>query len=274
MAFLFLCSFPARAQVYSYIDETGVRVFTNIPPSAPVRELHVSGSAPAAPTVDTKPVSSPAVTAKATSGTTGPAQKAKNTASKTNGSAPAATSAAHADYDTIIAKHASEYRMDPALIHSMIATESGFNQNAVSPKGAQGLMQLMPYTAYRLGVSDPFDPEQNIVGGIKYMRYLLDTFADSPDSLKLSLSLAAYNAGENLVLRLGRIPEIRETHDYVRSIIQQYGKSEMAVPVLPQPVTPAIFNFIDERGVRNVTNIPPIPKGSFNQDGSAGSTIR
>ncbi len=77
--------------------------------------------------------------------------------------------------------------MDPALIRSMIATESGFNQNAVSPKGAQGLMQLMPYTAYRLGVSDPFDPEENILGGIKYMRYLLDTFAESPDSLKLKL---------------------------------------------------------------------------------------
>jgi len=271
--FFVLRSLPANGQVYSYVDANGVRVFTNIPPSTPVQDLHVSGSAPADPATDTKPISGPAVIPKAVSGAAPAAsQKAKSSAPKNAGMSSAATSPARTDFDSIIEKHASEYRLDPALIRSMIATESGFNQNAVSPKGAQGLMQLMPYTAYRLGVRDPFDPEQNIVGGIKYMRYLLDTFADSPDSLKLSL--AAYNAGENLVQRLGRIPEIRETHDYVRNIIQQYGKNQMAVPASPPPVIPALFDFIDERGVRNFTNIPPISKGSHNQNGSSNATIR
>jgi soluble lytic murein transglycosylase-like protein len=273
VAFFVLCSFSANGQVYSYIDENGVRVFTNIPPSSPVRDLHTSGSAPAVSAVDSRPSSGQPVRPKAASGGATATQKAKTGASKTSGALPAGTSPARADYDAIIEKHASEYRMDPALIRSMIATESGFNQNAVSPKGAQGLMQLMPYTAYRLGVSDPFDPEENILGGIKYMRYLLDTFAESPDSLKLSL--AAYNAGENLVQRLGRIPEIRETHDYVRNIIQQYGKSQMAAPSSPAPVIPALFDFIDESGVRNVTNIPPIPRsGGYNPDGGTNSPIR
>jgi soluble lytic murein transglycosylase-like protein len=273
MAFFVLCSFSANGQVYSYVDENGVRVFTNIPPSSPVRDLHVTGSAPAVPAVDSRPNSGPPVSLKAAPGAAAASQKAKSGGFKTNGTLPTGTSAVRADYDAIIEKHASEYRINPALIRSMIATESGFNQNAVSPKGAQGLMQLMPYTAYRLGVRDPFDPEQNILGGIKYMRYLLDMFADSADGLKLSL--AAYNAGENLVQRLGRIPEIRETHDYVRNIIQQYDKSQTAVASPPAPVIPALFDFIDERGVRNVTNIPPVPRsGSYNPDGGTSSPIR
>jgi soluble lytic murein transglycosylase-like protein len=273
VAFFVVCGFSAYGQVYSYIDDDGVRVFTNIPPSNPVRELHISGSAPAVPATDSRLTSGQTVSPKATPRAAAASQKAKSAGSKTTDTLPTGTSAERADYDSIIEKHSSEYRMDPALIRSMIAAESGFNQNAVSPKGAQGLMQLMPYTAYRLGVRDPFDPEQNILGGIKYMRYLLDTFADSPDSLKLSL--AAYNAGENLVQRLGRIPEIRETHDYVRNIIQQYGKGQMAIPSVPTPMIPVLFDFIDECGVRNVTNIPPIPRsGSHNPDGGMSSTIR
>ena len=273
IAFFVVCGFSAYGQVYSYIDENGVRVFTNIPPLNPVRELRISGSAPAVTAADSRLTSGQTVSPKATPRAGAASQKAKSAGSRTSDTLPTGTSAERADYDAIIEKHASEYRMDPALIRFMIAAESGFNQNAVSPKGAQGLMQLMPYTASRLGVSDPFDPEQNILGGIKYMRYLLDTFADSPDSLKLSL--AAYNAGENLVQRLGRIPEIRETHDYVRNIMQQYDKGQMSIPSVSTPMIPRLFDFIDECGVRNFTNIPPIPRSvSHNPDGSMSSTIR
>ena len=104
----------------------------------------------------------------------------------------------------------------------MIETESDFDSRAVSPKGARGLMQLMPATALRVGVQNSFDPEQNIRGGMQHMRGLLDRFNND-----LQLSLAAYNAGENLVQRIGRIPHIRETHNYVRKITKKYGKTRM-----------------------------------------------
>jgi soluble lytic murein transglycosylase-like protein len=171
-----------------------------------------------------------------------------------SGSVPAQAKKDPADYDAIIEKYASQFGMDPDLIRYMIATESAFNERAVSPKGAQGLMQLMPETASRLGVRDPFDPDENIWGGTKYMRFLYDTFSSSPDALKLSL--AAYNAGENVVLQLGRVPPIRETKDYVQSIINRYGQTTMKVSdLVPER---QLFKFIDQNGVLNLTNLPPV----------------
>lgn len=263
-AALCICGMPARAQVYSYLDDNGVRIITNVPPTGPVHDMRVSG----VPRV---------VPADSTAASKGPAGGDKGLDSanplgvvkESSGKRPTASQVLppgrsnQVDYETIVQKYAAEYRLDPDLIWSMISTESGFNQRAVSPKGAQGLMQLMPQTAMSLGVRDPFDPEQNIWGGTKYMSYLLDSFAEDRDSLLLSL--AAYNAGENLVRRMGRIPDIRETNEYVRSVIQHYGKSKMAPPppVLPSvPQMPQLFDFIDEHGVRNLTNIPPVPKPS------------
>jgi soluble lytic murein transglycosylase-like protein len=138
------------------------------------------------------------------------------------------------------------------LIQSIIATESGFNPNAVSSKGARGLMQLMPETANRLGVKDSFDPEQNIHAGIRHLRSLMDTFNNN-----LDLSLAAYNAGENLVLRLGRIPSYKETIDYVQSVISRYRErlANTLDPIdSPNSLT---FRYFDDAGVLHVTNIPP-----------------
>ena len=108
--------------------------------------------------------------------------------------------------------------LEPRLLLAVISAESGFRARAVSPKGAQGLMQLMPATARRLGVSDPFDPEQNVRGGARYLVELLRMFNDD-----LRLALAAYNAGENAVLRAGRaIPPYPETQQYVARVMERY----------------------------------------------------
>lgn len=154
-----------------------------------------------------------------------------------------------ASFDAIIEKYADDYQLDASLIRSIIATESNFNHKAVSPKGARGLMQLMPATAQRLGVRNSFDPEDNIRGGVKYFRSLMDSFNND-----LDLSLAAYNAGENLVRRLGRIPDYRETKDYVASVKRKYGRNEVA-QLPPQDTPPPLLRYVDEEGVLHLTNI-------------------
>lgn len=116
-----------------------------------------------------------------------------------------------------IEKEATEQGMEPALIKAVIRVESDFNTFAVSSAGALGLMQLMPATAADLRLSDPFDPEENIRGGIRYLRYLLGTFNND-----LVLSLAAYHAGLGNVLKHGRIPPIEETQIYVERVLRFY----------------------------------------------------
>lgn len=120
--------------------------------------------------------------------------------------------------DALIAAAAAKYGLDQRLIFAVMRQESGFNPRAISPKGASGLMQLMPATARRFGVQNIFDPSQNIEAGARYLRFLLDTFNGD-----LELALAGYNAGENTVARYGnRIPPYRETVDYVRRIVAHY----------------------------------------------------
>lgn len=121
-------------------------------------------------------------------------------------------------YDDIINRTANKFGLDSALIKAIIKAESNFNHNAVSPVGAQGLMQLMPKTAYALSVDDSFHPEKNIEGGARYLRYLLKTYRGD-----LSLALAAYNAGEKAVAKYHyNIPPYRETQNYVRRVLSFY----------------------------------------------------
>lgn len=113
---------------------------------------------------------------------------------------------------------APQYRLDPNLVLAVIETESGFNSKARSPKNAQGLMQLIPATAARFGVEDTWDPEQNLHGGMAYLRWLLDHFNGD-----VKLALAGYNAGEGAVERHGGIPPYAETRAYVKRIIKRIG---------------------------------------------------
>lgn len=123
------------------------------------------------------------------------------------------TSEDRVDLETLIGEASRRYDVSPELVLAVIRQESGFNPFAVSRKGAQGLMQLMPETAERLGVKDVFDPAENVQGGVKYLRQLLDRY--DGDS---RLALAAYNAGEGAVDRYGGVPPYRETRDYVLRI--------------------------------------------------------
>ena len=210
--------------LYSYVNENGIRVLTNIPPKNAV--------APISPAEEKSPQNAPV-----------PAP-----------AVPAAHSAAR--YDTLIEKYANEYQLDPSLVRSIIATESAFNPRAISKKGARGLMQLMPATASRLGVRNLHDAEENIKGGTKYLRSLLDTFDNN-----LTLSLAAYNAGENLVQRIGRIPDIAETHAYVRTVQKRYGKTEMTpIPQADEKRSAPAFWYTDGNGVLHLTNITPVER--------------
>jgi soluble lytic murein transglycosylase-like protein len=116
--------------------------------------------------------------------------------------------------DQIFNDFATKYNLSPNLLKTVAEAESSLDPNAVSPAGAQGVMQLMPSTAKGLGVTDPFDPAQNIEGGAKYLKSLLDRFDNN-----LPMALAAYNAGPNAVKRYGGIPPYKETQKYVKKIM-------------------------------------------------------
>lgn len=120
--------------------------------------------------------------------------------------------------DEFIVAAATRHGVEPLLLYSVMCQESAFKGRAISPKGARGLMQLMPATAARFGVTDIFDPEQNIHAGARYLRFLLDLFDGD-----VSLALAGYNAGEGAVKKYGyNVPPYRETVNYVRKIKRRY----------------------------------------------------
>ena len=175
-------------------------------------------------------------------------------------SATVSSDPVHLLIDSIAGNHG----VDPALVKAIVKTESNFNRWAISSKGALGLMQLIPNTGARYGVRDFFDPRQNIEAGVRHIKFLLEKFNGN-----LDLSLAAYNAGENLVEKLGRIPSIPETRDYVRKVRASYGKTPAsattatkaapvaAVAEVVKPEPPQIFRSVDERGVVHYSNIAP-----------------
>jgi len=159
--------------------------------------------------------------------------------------------------------------VDPRLVAAVMKVESAFNPRARSSKGALGLMQLIPETGRRFGVHDFFDPAQNIEGGVRYLKFLSQKFGPG----NLDLQLAAYNAGENLVERLGRVPQIQETIEYVRKIKRIYkpegalmlvSASEDETATSAEPAPPAapaapdvIYRRVDEHGVIRFSNVGP-----------------
>jgi Transglycosylase SLT domain len=125
--------------------------------------------------------------------------------------------------DDVVQSASGRYRLDPDLVNSVIKAESGFNVRAVSPKGAQGLMQLMPGTALQLGVPNAFDPQANVEGGTKYLRELLERY-----NFDLVKALAAYNAGPQRVEQFGGVPPYYETRAYVARIVRDFNKKKAA----------------------------------------------
>lgn len=183
--FLMLLWLPAGAQVYKYVDENGVTVFTNIPPNSGRYNVHNLGCY-------------------------GTCRKGVNWD---------ATPLKTADYHPEISATSEVYDVDEALIRAVIHAESWFNPEAVSRSGAQGLMQLMPATQARFGVTDPFDPVESLTGGVAYLDWLLGEFEGDWE-----LAVAAYNAGENAVREHGGVPPYSETREYVRRIRILYSR--------------------------------------------------
>jgi soluble lytic murein transglycosylase-like protein len=127
------------------------------------------------------------------------------------------------DLNQVVEAASGTYRLDPDLVNSVIRAESGFNVRAVSPKGAQGLMQLMPQTASQLGVQNAFDPRANVEGGTRYLRELLERY-----DFDLIKALAAYNAGPERVEQYGGVPPYYETKAYVARIVRDFNKKKLA----------------------------------------------
>jgi len=172
------------AGIYRYVDENGVIHFTNCPRD-PKFKLYI--------------------------------RESREDVGDDNQSSSASYIKDSNQYDSLISEFSKKYQVDFALIKAIIRAESGFNSFAVSRKGARGLMQLMPETALRMNVSNIFNPRENIEGGVRYFKYLLSLFDND-----LRLSLAAYNAGENVVGELRSIPPYRETIDYVKKVLSYY----------------------------------------------------
>lgn len=202
VAMLLASASEIRADIYRYDSADGVIYFTNSRMNAKGRVV----------VREPKPRQSTAADAAQKSGKNSAADKAA--------------------YHSIVEEKAKQHDMDPQLVKAVIKAESNWNAGAVSNKGAQGLMQLMPSTASLLGVVNPFDPVQNIDGGIRYLKHLLGKFGGN-----LTLALAAYNAGPKLVEKKGGVPSIPETVAYVRKVLAYYGGSNSgSVSVNPQEI--------------------------------------
>src|SRR5256884_2894921 len=154
------------------------------------------------------------------------------------------------DVDAAIEQAAARHNVDPNLVRSVIKVESNFNPNAVSRKGAMGLMQLMPSTARSLHVKNPFDPQQNVDAGVRHLKQLLESYGGN-----VKLSLAAYNAGAGAVARSAGVPRFAETQNYVRRITNlYYGGSAPGSYILGNPVHDPLRVHRDARGVLYISN--------------------
>jgi soluble lytic murein transglycosylase-like protein len=158
------------------------------------------------------------------------------------------------DLDAIIERFAREANLEVDLVRAVIRTESAYDTRAVSRRGAMGLMQLMPMTVDELAVSDPFDPEDNVRAGTRYLRRMLDTFDED-----LELALAAYNAGPEAVRRFAGIPPYRETVEYVEKVMRLYRADPSYAVRSSTSVGKGRRTYLtrDQRGVLLLTTTPP-----------------
>jgi soluble lytic murein transglycosylase-like protein len=194
---------PCSADIYAFLDEHGVAHFSDVQLDSRY-QLYMKTRPPAEPQPLVEAVTPPATVA-----------SAETAAAAFVRPIPLQTSKRYAD---MIARVAREQKIEPALLHAVIAVESAYNPHAKSPKGATGLMQLMPDTARRYGVTDLLNPLENLRAGARYLRDLLGMFNNN-----LRLVLAAYNAGEGAVIRSGHaIPPYPETRAYVPRVLQHY----------------------------------------------------
>lgn len=208
---------PAQAQIYSWRDASGTLVLSN----RPLREA-------------------------AEPGPTYAVHGARDIRTTTQPSSPRAT-----EYDDLIRRYAADHAVSPDLVRAVIQAESGFNPRAVSPKGAMGLMQLMPATARELGVANPFHPAENIRGGVAYLASLLTRYRHN-----VELALAAYNAGPGSVARYGNtVPPYRETQAYVKRINANPGVAPPAAPAAP--VIYKWVELVDGQPQVRYSNVPP-----------------
>ena len=160
------------------------------------------------------------------------------------------TSFSAAEVDAAIERAAERHNVDPNLVRAVIKVESNFNPNAVSRKGAMGLMQLMPQTARQLHVTNPFDPEQTVDAGVRHLKKLMESYGGD-----VRLSLAAYNAGQGAVARSAGVPHIAETRNYVRRITQMYyGGADPGPHGADVPSHDPIHVERDAKGVLYISN--------------------
>lgn len=220
-AAIFLYVSPSSADIYKYTDDNGVVCYTDSPMGKKTMRI----------------------------------LKEKKVAENQEKSLSPQPAMEPRDYSAYVQNAATKYEIEPEVIKAVIKTESNGNHRAVSSKGAMGLMQLMPSTAYDMNVVNPFNPEENIEGGTRYLRFLLEKFNGD-----LTLALAAYNAGPKTVEKYGNVPPISETKQYVKKILSIvkgkgtyiFSESAAQANVAPQPVP--IYRVVLEDGTVLFTN--------------------
>lgn len=256
-----LLSVPAFADIYAFVDQNGVRHLSNVP-SDPRYKLVMRTPA------YSKQAATPSSYAPSNTYTPAP----QTAAAPTWGAAPRRGKPLRVNeqnrqrYAADVNRIAAHHRLEPALLHAVISAESSYNPWAVSPKGAMGMMQLMPATADRFGVTNPYDPVANMHGGARYLRWLLDRFNDP------RLAVAAYNAGEGAVQKYGnQIPPYSETQTYVVRVMDFYqrystGSYGTGMLAMNSPATPYATAYAPRAAT------PPTNANHLNQRGS-GITI-